>query len=212
LSHLLVSTGLPCEHNPSTIRRYINDGQAYRDVRDLLISLYRVGNSTLSTLVRDVYYGQNTFYLSCDVYEDESSQLYCFRRPPPQVAQHIKHLKIGAFECRIENTLEDMLLNPEAGWRWILKPTRPLSNQALTGRLRSNQGYMPAPNADQNTAWQSTFTKLQTLTITFLVDETDRNDVIRYRALDNYFCLPPERMTQIERWLQTLRLYSSLEK
>jgi hypothetical protein len=94
-----------------------------------------------------------------------------------------------------------MLLNPEAGWRWIFKPTRPLSHQALTGRLRSNQGYMPTPNADQNTAWQSTFSKLQTLTITFFVDETEKNDVIRYRTLDNYFCLLPERMTQIERWL-----------
>jgi hypothetical protein len=92
-----------------------------------------------------------------------------------------------------------MLLDMDTGWRWILKPIRPLSIQ---GQRKSKWGGLPQPDSNRNTAWQRSFTRLQYLEVQFDVGETPENDCEKYRTLPNYCCLTPARMTELENWIR----------
>jgi hypothetical protein len=94
------------------------------------------------------------------------------------------------------------MLDMGAGWRWILKPVRPLPIEALIYPRRSQWGCLSQPDSDQNTAWQRSYTNLQSLRIEFVhVDGTPDEDVELYHSIDNYYCLTPARMTELEDWL-----------
>jgi hypothetical protein len=185
--------GLPCSY-----AGVIDEHQHSINFENILLPLLKT-QKKIATSAREAYYGNNTFRLYCGVDEDTREPLYGLARPRVEDAKYVKHLKVLGFDCYIGHTLEDMLLDPNAGWRWILKPTRPLSNQAPK---ESQWGDMPQPNSDQNTAWQRSFTNLHSLTIEFLqVDETPGKDVELYYSVDDYCCLTPARMTQLENWI-----------
>jgi hypothetical protein len=78
----------------------------------------------------------------------------------------IRHLTIVGYQANISENLEELVLNRNAAWRWLLKPTVPLGRPGPSELFII---YMSAENQRTNTAWQETFTNLKSLGITLEV-------------------------------------------
>jgi hypothetical protein len=161
-----------------------------------LLSLLKVQKHFVS-LISKFYYGANTFVLDHTTteltYRGQSINRIQLWRPQKKIAEQIKHLSIHMQDCDVHNTLEDMLLTSDCGWRWLLKPTRALEPAAWVIPL-SYSSFLDVPDADHDTAWQDDFAKLETLEIVFMVKNFDRSVV--YPC-----CFDDARWAQIEGWL-----------
>jgi hypothetical protein len=54
----------------------------------------------------------------------------------------IRNLFVTTQECNVWITLEDMMVEPDAGWRWLAKPLRPQDRDAFMQPYRVHT--MPA--------------------------------------------------------------------
>jgi hypothetical protein len=69
--------------------------------------------------------------------------------------------------------LEDLVRATELGWRWLLKPLRPLHFGPLNNRtvLKPHRYGSSAPDPGANTQWQLSFSNLNTLKMTFYLND-----------------------------------------
>jgi hypothetical protein len=103
-------------------------------------------------------------------------------------------------------TLEDMILDPDAGWRWLVKSLRVLDREAVTQPFRQpyrriTSGACGTPDAAIDTQWQLGFTRLQQLRIEIQADNAeDEDDTDGMRGL--CCALGPERLSTLVRLLK----------
>jgi hypothetical protein len=175
---------------------HIDEEEHTQMLRNHLLPLLKV-QKHFASLISKFYYGTNTFVLDHTTteltYRGQSVNRLVLWRPQKKIAERIKHLSIHMQNRDIHNTREDMLLTSECGWRWLLKPTRALDPAAWT--IPSFYSLYPdVPDADQDTAWQNDFTKLETLEIVFIAGNFV--DIVTYPC-----CFDDARWAQIEGWL-----------
>jgi len=116
-------------------------------------------NHEFVTLSLEAYYKTNTFAMH--IAELKTSNM--ISHPPAAYGHFIQHLEITVENCGIGRTLEDLLLTPRLGWRYLLTPTRWLNPHMNTfpQKITSYTGI--------DTEWQSYFPNLKHLKITVLV-------------------------------------------
>jgi hypothetical protein len=116
----------------------------------------------------DVYYKRNTFSIYVGLNGNPTKGI-CY--PRPATARLVRHLLISG-NCDAGTTLEDLALAPDAGWRWLLKPLRPLHSGPLDIRQEPHPEYISSPpESNTNTLWQLSFSNLKTLEMTFFTDD-----------------------------------------
>ena len=106
-------------------------------------------------------------------------------------------MDILAFEATVGKGLEDMLLNPDGAWRWLLKPARELATPITDFPYNTDAD---PPNALEDTAWQSSFTNLRKLTITLSVEH------ITFTRRSGGGCIGDNKAAEVRKWLQQTNL------
>jgi hypothetical protein len=152
-----------------------------------------------------VYYKRNIFHIALgiwyhkDRYEGEAGLFALgIRYPKAAVAGMIQNVVVTAYECNVWMTLEDMMIESDADWRWLVRPLRLLDCERFIG-VPSRACGTPIPATD--TQWQLGFTDLQQLEI-----EIEAFDGIYQHDTDDQrgvFCdLGPDRLATLVRLLE----------
>jgi hypothetical protein len=119
-----------------------------------LEKIVSVRNRDFVALALEVYYKTHRF--SVRIFSLDASRFH-----PPVIHGHfIRKLEISIGQCRIERSLEAMLLDPESGWRYLLKPTRD---------TKSTHGLA-------STGWQANLTNLDELAIKLIIHRLWRKE------------------------------------
>jgi hypothetical protein len=159
LSYLLV-VDKPIQHLEDNNRIDINPSSYYEHQQllwDRLFPLIGTRNQHLAALSQEVYYKSNHFVIQLRYSNGPP------RYPKQLIAARLHYLIVDAVGY-FTGTLEDILLDPEEGWRWLLKPLRSLERAALDEN--DSRDYLaggPEPDGIRDTAWQTMFTNLQDL-------------------------------------------------
>jgi hypothetical protein len=190
------------------------DAETHRVNLDEILFLSSIGtrNHDLVTLAQDVYYKRNIFKVEIGVdweiarlREYNESSFYkgttipgvCY--PKPSIARLIRHLEVKATHAYVRSTLEDMVLGPDTGWRWLLKPTQALHYGPLicqVGAKRECRSSAASPETD--TQWQLGFSNLKALTVTLeMVDM-----IIQYDDWGDCCDMHDEKRVELVGWVE----------
>ncbi|KAF1945741.1 hypothetical protein EJ02DRAFT_24066 [Clathrospora elynae] len=156
---------LPPELQLNALSHILNfEGEIFKSLHKAvleqrLLPLVATQNQHLAEIAQEVYCKSNRFSFRIG---NRFGPLIKVARLKAPVAATIRHLHIHAYGCVYGDTLEDILLSRYQTWRWLLKVRQPLI---------APQRYIPwttmatTPDAEKDTAWQTTFTNLLNLKI-----------------------------------------------
>jgi hypothetical protein len=119
-----------------------------------LEKILNVRNRNFVALALEVYYKTHRF--SIRIFSLDASRLH----PPVIHGQFIRKLEISIGQCRIERSVEAMLLDPGSGWRYFLKPDRDLG----------------ATKSLACVGWQANLTNLDELAIKLIIHRLWRKE------------------------------------
>jgi hypothetical protein len=173
LSHFILSKmgGIT---GPGLCLPYTVNAELHREnLSRCLFPLFHTRNRELANLVQDVCYKRNIFHIALgiwyhkDRYEGETGLFELgtrsgIRYPKAAVAGMTQNVVVTAYECNVWMTLEDMMMESDAGWRWLVRPLRLLDREHFIGVPSRACG---TPNPATDTQWQLGFTNLQQLRI-----------------------------------------------
>jgi hypothetical protein len=82
----------------------------------------------------------------------------------------IRHLTIVGHQANLSEKLEELVLNRDAAWRWLLRPTIALGRPGPSDMFIK---YTSVQTQKTNTRWQEKFTNLKSLGITLEAAHAD---------------------------------------
>jgi hypothetical protein len=159
-------------HNEPDWGNFVTADSHRVNLAKCLLPIIKTRNRELVLLAMDVYYKRNVFGIQVGLNDDRTEPAIGICYPRPASAKLIRRLRICG-SCDAGMNLEDLVRMPELGWRWLLKPLRPLHFGPLNNRtvLKPHRYRSSAPDPEANTQWQLSFSNLKTLKMTFYLND-----------------------------------------
>jgi hypothetical protein len=137
-------------------------------------TLISTRNRRLAAVVQEVYYRENTFVVLIVNGWGVNLESHVWH-PKPATARLIRYLEVRTQSSFIRKKREDMFLNSQECWRWLLRPSQLIEVSEFLYPDNCPLHKMSLQEIETYTAWQTSFSNTQDLTLDLLVSGTYQN-------------------------------------